>query len=430
VGGKTTPLNLTGFYGIACAPPGDGSSGDCQRDFLTGTVTGSTSLGSVTGKLKIEQTYYEVDPSRPQQGVMTLVFNGTDSLNVLANWGNSSTFPIVGGTGTYAGVTGSLSVSNVHSGSTGYEFKGTGTVTTAAAGAPIITQVKMAFGSSTLIAKNGWLQINGSNLVPADTPPSGVDWSNAPEFASGMMPTGLGAIDSVMIDGLPAYIYFYCSGDESELRGSRPDQRPVTLLPSRKRHSNRGHAQWCRERAVCDRRAGYFPGAPVLRCTRARGRQASGWQPCGSDDVVSRSINASDGGETVILVAFGLQLPKNNAVEGSGVQTGPGRVGVECWISGPVYQNVPAAFISPGLTQLNVTIPPGTPSGDNPIMCAAGDIPFPPGAMITGAEKKPDQSADTPDQQSGQWSSDRYYLRTSTGNRSRLSRIRFALRSL
>jgi hypothetical protein len=40
VGGKTAPLNPTGFYGVSCAPQGYGISGDCQRDFTEGSVTG------------------------------------------------------------------------------------------------------------------------------------------------------------------------------------------------------------------------------------------------------------------------------------------------------------------------------------------------------------------------------------------------------
>jgi hypothetical protein len=54
---------------------------------------------------------------------MTLAFNGTDSINVLQNFANS-TVPIVGGNGAYAGATGSLTVTSpVHSGYNGYEFK-------------------------------------------------------------------------------------------------------------------------------------------------------------------------------------------------------------------------------------------------------------------------------------------------------------------
>lgn len=39
---------------------------------------------------------------------------------------------------------------------------------------------------------------------------AGVDWSNAPDFANGMMPTQLGPI-KVAFNGTPAFIYYYCS---------------------------------------------------------------------------------------------------------------------------------------------------------------------------------------------------------------------------
>ena len=71
----------------------------------------------------------------------------------------------------------------------------------------------------------------------------------------------------------------------------------------------------------------------------------------------------------------------NKYVQGSAVQTFTFPL-LRCFISG-LFTSVPAAFISPGLVQLNVTIPPGTPSGENSIMCAAFDHPFSPGAMIT-----------------------------------------------
>ena len=44
--------------------------------------------------------------------------------------------------------------------------------------------VTTAFGNAT-IAPNAWTVIKGKNLVPANTPSTGVVWSNAPEFASG-----------------------------------------------------------------------------------------------------------------------------------------------------------------------------------------------------------------------------------------------------
>ena len=379
VGGKTTPVNLTGFYGDFCLP------GDCQRDFTEGTITGSTSLGSVTGTLKIENTYNEVDPSRTPQGVVTLAFNGADSINVLENFANS-TVPIVGGTGAYAGARGSLTfITNGHSGNNGYEFKGTGTVTTVAPGAPIITQVKMAYGSSTLISKNGWLEIHGTNLVPADTPATGVFWSNAPEFASGNMPTRLGAIDSVMIDGLPAYIWFYCSavtnpscagGDQINVLS--PFSHPGNVIQIVVTRNGIASAPY----AIAEQ--SFSPALPFFDAQgHVVARHLDG-SFVGPATLFPGASTPAKAGETVSLVAFGLAIPKNNAVEGSATQTGPTRVGdLRCWISGRFIDNVPNAFISPGLVQLNVTIPDGTPSGDNPIMCAAGDRPFPPGSMIT-----------------------------------------------
>jgi uncharacterized protein (TIGR03437 family) len=384
VGGKTTALNLSGFYGIGCLPPGDGTSGDCQRDFTEGTITGSTSLGSVTGTLKIENTYYELDPSRTPQGVLTLAFNSTDSINILENFANS-TVPIVGGTGAYAGATGSLTFTILgHSVSNGYEFKGTGTVTTAAPGAPIITQVKMAYGSSTLISRNGWLEIHGTNLVPTDTPAAGVNWSNAPEFTRGVMPTRLGAIDSVMIDGLPAYIYYYCSaatnpncagGDQINVLS--PFSHPGNVIQIVVTRNGVASAPF----AIAEQR--YSPALPFFDAQGHVVARHADYSLVGPATLFPGASTPAKAGETVILVAFGLGFP-NSAVEGSASQTGP-TPGVSCWISG-LLTNVALAqraFISPGLAQLNVTIPPGTPSGDNPIMCALGDIPFSPGAMIT-----------------------------------------------
>jgi hypothetical protein len=69
---------------------------------------------------------------------------------------------------------------------------------------------------SSGIAQNTWVEIQGSNLVPATTPAAGVDWSNAPDFAQGRMPTTLNGI-SVTIDGIPDYIYYFCSAATSSV---------------------------------------------------------------------------------------------------------------------------------------------------------------------------------------------------------------------
>src|SRR5581483_9260746 len=74
---------------------------------------------------------------------------------------------------------------------------------------PVINSVVTSYGGSAF-AQNAWVEIRGAGLVPRTTPANGQDWSKAPEFASGRMPTNLNGI-SVTIDGIPAYIYFFCS---------------------------------------------------------------------------------------------------------------------------------------------------------------------------------------------------------------------------
>jgi uncharacterized protein (TIGR03437 family) len=274
-----------------------------------------------------------------------------------------------------------LSVSNIHSGYSGYEYKGTGTVTVPGPGAPLITQVKMAYGSSTLISGNGWLEIHGTNLVPADTPATGVDWSNAPEFVSGNMPTRLGAIDGVTVAGVPAYIYFYCSavtnpscagGDQINVL--LPWYNPAGVNQIVVTRNGVASAPY----AIAEQ--GQSPALPFFDAQgHVVARHLDG-SLVGPATLFPGASTPAKAGETIMLVAFGMGIP-NNYVQGSAVQSGQ-IAATRCFISG-LFTGVPEAFISPGLVQLNVTIPPGTPSGENSIMCGAGDRPFPPGAMIT-----------------------------------------------
>jgi uncharacterized protein (TIGR03437 family) len=56
------------------------------------------------------------------------------------------------------------------------------------------------------IAQNDFIEIYGANLAP-DSVGAGMDWSAAPDFLSGKMPTQLAGV-SVMVSGKPAFVYF------------------------------------------------------------------------------------------------------------------------------------------------------------------------------------------------------------------------------
>ncbi|MBZ5603505.1 MAG: hypothetical protein LAO79_14495 [Acidobacteriia bacterium] len=374
--GKTTPLTLTGFIGVI--------SSSNERDYSSGSITGTVNpLGSVTGNFKIDNTNSNTDQTALSLGTVTLNFNANDSITLFltVNPGGSvvPAMLICGGTGAYAGATGTVNLNVVDNGDGTFSGTGTGTIVTAAAGAPIITQVKTAFGAGD-IAANTWIQINGTNLAPKTTPPGGVDWSNAPEFASGKMPTKLGSIDSVTIDGKPAYIFFYCSSATNPSCAS--DQ--INVLSSLDR--TRGPVQvvvttgGVASAPFIVTKTGLSPTLPLFDVQGHVVARHLDFSLMGPASLFPGLSTPAKAGETIILVAYGLGFLAN-LTEGSATQSSSISSPPVCRISG-VPANVAAAVISPGLYQLNVTVPPGTPSGDNAIHCNdAGLFTFP-GSVI------------------------------------------------
>ncbi|MBZ5603504.1 MAG: hypothetical protein LAO79_14490 [Acidobacteriia bacterium] len=377
-GGKTTALTLTNFHGSQGCP-------GCVREYTNGTVSGTiTPFGAVTGTFRVDNT----TASDTQDGKATITFklNANDSFNLVipldANGKSSVTSIVSGGTGAFAGATGSFTTSSVTDMDTTVRAQGAGTITTAAAGAPIITQVKTAFGAP-VIASNTWLQINGTNLAPTNTLSTGVDWSDAPEFASGKMPTQLGAIDSVTVDGKPGYIYFYCSAvtnpncatDQINVLSPLFDsaQGPVQVIVTRNGISSAPFVVT---------KVSLSPTFPLFDTKGHVVARHLDFSLMGPASLFPGQSTPAKAGETIILVAYAMGL--NGSVpqtEGSSTQTSTLPFTARCWISG-LQANVAAALISPGLYQMNVTVPAQTPSGDNPIACVYPGFPFFPGGLI------------------------------------------------
>ena len=373
-GGKTTPLTLTNFLGT--------TSNVSERDYSNATLSGLVSpLGNVTGTVRFDNTENNVDSSVPSNVIVKVVLNGNDSFNLfLAK--NSTTIFVSGGTGAYAGATGTFTQTGEVDGTNSFTVQGTGTIITPAAGAPIITQVKTAFGTSD-IANNTWLQINGTNLAPTNTPATGVDWSAAPEFANGKMPTKLGAIDGVTVNGKPAYIYFYCSvatdpscagGDQINVLS--PLETTTGLVQVVVTRGGVASAPFTVTKVKLS------PTLPVFDLQGHVVARHLDFSLMGPATLFPGFTTPAKAGETLILVAYGLGLPNGAALtEGSATQSGSLAGPLVCRVSG-VQANVAAAIISPGLYQLNVTVPAQTVSGDNPITCNYQGVFTFPGALI------------------------------------------------
>jgi uncharacterized protein (TIGR03437 family) len=160
-------------------------------------------------------------------------FNAIDSNQPAVIGGNagsaSGTATITGGTGTFAGATGSFTYTTVGAGTLANEtftLNLTGTLVTPAATPPppyscstqpTITSVDSAsaYGGYSYFASGSWLEIKGTNLVnPADprlkaaTNPG--QWTAA-DFVGVNAPTVLDNI-SVTVNGKPAYVWFLSTG--------------------------------------------------------------------------------------------------------------------------------------------------------------------------------------------------------------------------
>jgi uncharacterized protein (TIGR03437 family) len=376
VGSNTTPLTLTNFHGGSFCSP-------CTEEYNnvsyggTASPIGSATLISTTDVTGSTKTWFA-----------TVSLSGTDSFNLFStspanSFGVNFTATVSGGTGAYAGATGSITIAFVGTSNTVTGLTGSGTITTAAAGAPIITSVKTAFGLP-VVAYNTWIQINGTNLAPANTPAGGVVWSNASSFAQGLMPTQLGPI-SVTFNGLPGYIYFYCSAATNtscasdQINVLSPLDTSSAMYPVEVIVTSNGVAS----APFTVLNNGLSPTLPLFDTTGHVVARHLNFNLLGPTTLFPGSSTPAQAGETIILVAYGLGPPSGTPpVAGSATQTGSLPSPLQCWISGTPAAVVGTALISPGLYQINVTVPTTATSGDNPITCNYQGYPTAPGTLI------------------------------------------------
>jgi uncharacterized protein (TIGR03437 family) len=236
---------------------------------------------------------------------------------------------------------------------------------------PIPLSVNTAYGSNE-ISQNVWIEIKGRGLVP-QTPAGGVFWSNAPEFASGMMPTSLNDV-SVTVGGVPAYIWWYCSTAGTNCTGNGNDQINVLVpLTAITGSTSVVIKNGTRSGSIG---ATLRPASPAFLLLDAAGHitaQHSDGKLLGPTNLYPGISTPALPGETIVLYAVGFGLPGVPLVQGSVNQSGPLATLPTCVMDG-VRQitTVGAYVISPGLYQVNVTIPVGTPPGDHLFACTYG----------------------------------------------------------
>ncbi len=365
--GRTTSFTLNPPVPLFNSP----ISGD--RNVFTGNGT-VTPIGNATANMT-----FETNNTAGNDGILTVTFNATDSMRFHLSYSVDGPPPpntvavCVGGTGAYAAVTGSITLDTVFNQSAGsLTVTGAGSITTRPAGAPTITEVSTADGPAE-IAQNTFIVIKGRNLVPATTSKDGVVWSNAPEFASGRMPTVLQGI-GVKVNDVPAYVYFFCSAATNPACAS--DQINV-LTPL---DNKRGQARV----TVSNNGVESAPFAvsmqqvqPALLTIGAQGHVAAvhvDGSLVGPASLYPGFTTPARRGETILVFAVGFGLPTTPLVQGSATQFGPipqtqNPQSPTCTIGTAPTTVAAATLISPGLYQFNIVVPSNALVGDNLVYC-------------------------------------------------------------
>jgi endo-1,4-beta-xylanase len=253
------------------------------------------------------------------------------------------------------------------------------TLSAATKAASAIRSVHTTSGGTT-IAQNTYIEIKGVNLVPANTPQAGVIWSSAPSFAMGQMPTQLGTI-SVTVNGKAAFVYFYCSAATStcaqdQINVLTPLDNTVGPVPIVVSNGSTVTAAFTVTMAAVAPTFLLFDALGPVVATHAN------YSLVGDAALYPGYSTPAAPGETVVAYGVGFGLPTTALTNGSATQAGVLGSEPVCTVGGQAA-TVYAALISPGLYQLNLTIPAGVKSGDNAVSCTYGGVGTQAGAFIT-----------------------------------------------
>jgi uncharacterized protein (TIGR03437 family) len=226
------------------------------------------------------------------------------------------------------------------------------------------------------IAQNAWIEIHGTGLAPASIPAAGTTWSNAPELASGAMPTALAGV-SVQVDGKPAYIYYVGATQVNVLTplDSTTGQVPVTLT-----NGSNTSAPFTVTMTTVAPAFLQFGAGPYVTA------QHADYSLLGPASMSSPgyTFTPAQPGEPIVLYGAGFGLPSSGVTQGALAQAGRIAPFPVITIGGtPAVVQFAGLNGYAGLYQFNVVVPLSAANGDNQVIATYGGASTPTGAMIS-----------------------------------------------
>jgi len=230
-------------------------------------------------------------------------------------------------------------------------------------------------GGGPTIAQNVWVEIHGAGLTRPSLYGSGLVWSTAPSFASGQMPKQIGGT-SVTVDGKPAYVYYASPTQVNVLTPLDSTLGPVTVTVSNGSATSPAYTAH-----IASTSPGFLRFGDGIHIA-AMHVDYSLLGPA-SMSVPGYTFTPAKRGEIILLFGDGFGLPLTTLTAGSAVQVGDlPKPWPQVTMGGAPAAVDYAGVISPGLYQLNVTVPQTASIGDNQVIATYGGASSPAGAVI------------------------------------------------
>ncbi len=236
--------------------------------------------------------------------------------------------------------------------------------------APTVSSVTNAASGHLAIAPNTWTSIKGTNLAPAGDSRT---WSSA-DFLNGTLPTNLDGV-SVTVNGKAAYVYYISPTQVNvltppgALSGSVPVQVTVNGIASPSFNVNAQAAD-----------PAFFLWSNYAVATHAD------FSLVGPATLYPGQTTPAKRGETITLWGTGFGATSAPVVAGATTQSGTLTPPPAVSIGGLQAPVSFAGLVSDGLFQLNVTVPPATPAGDQSIAATYNGAATQSGTLLNVSE--------------------------------------------
>ena len=195
------------------------------------------------------------------------------------------------------------------------------------------------------------------------------------EFAQGKMPTTLGGI-SATVNGHAAYIYYVSPTQINILTSLDSTAGPVDVIL---KNGTAASAAFTLAARAASPAFFLFGATQYVAATHA---DFSYLGPA-SLSAPGVPFTPARPGETIVLWANGFGLPTTALTEGSSTQSSP-LPGTAVWSNWKVESLIyrfRQLVVTPGLYQINVTVPASVPDGDNAVSVSYKNVQTPIGAL-------------------------------------------------